>query len=333
MSFNSTLNCFSASYSCACFAERDKFIAKKYEQHIVLTSNPESGHGRRLSWRFMFSEEFVCLRFLDAAFSRFNKILYIVSRIQDAYSYSNTLCVPRADCYIPRFAYASARNSHSCFHLRLLLILITFSFHIYFSFFASFFSATSFININCHVHNGLRVSLSFGTITFRSFYYRHRHFGKIFIRSLFGELVMRCCTVRIVSHTHREKTSFITLLRWDVSEPPSESAIPIPQRALYFRYFNAPHFYCTRSDPICMSVLRCLRLAYEWLVRTHSTLLPLDSFLLQSIYSRSINSNCTHAPLSTAQIYELKLLLSATYAAHRKIVKKNLSPEHTFFPS
>lgn len=39
-------------------------------------------------------------------------------------------------------------NSHSCFHLRLLLILITF----FFSYFP-FFSATTFININCHVHN------------------------------------------------------------------------------------------------------------------------------------------------------------------------------------
>lgn len=43
---------------------------------------------------------------------------------------------------------------------------------------------------------------------------------------------------------------------------------------------------------------------WDWLmnglVRTHSTPFPLDSFLLQSIYSRSINSNCTHAPLSTS---------------------------------
>lgn len=203
----------------------------------------------------------------------------------------------------------------------------------YFSLFASFFSATSFININCHVHNGLRVSLSFGTITFRSFYYRHRHFGKIFIRSLFGELVMRCCTVRIVSHTHREKNIFYysSPLRcfWATigvcnANSTARALFPLLQCAALLLYSLWSHLH------ECSQVFE----TGLWMAcKNSSTPFPLDSILLQSIYSRSINSNCTHAPLSTAQIYELKLLLSATYAAHRKIVKKNLSPEHTFFPS
>lgn len=70
---------------------------------------------------------------------------------------------------------------HSCLHLRLPLILITFSF--------SPTPATSFININCHVHNVKCFSAeSSETITSRSFYYRHRHFGK-YSPSLFAPCV------------------------------------------------------------------------------------------------------------------------------------------------
>lgn len=97
------------------------------EKHIELTSNQKQNR-QWVDWvENLCSQRRTFLLRLHFYFtSRFNKILYWIFKCAFSRVY-------RAHCYIP------AR----VLHLRLLLILIT----------LSYFSATSFININCHVHN------------------------------------------------------------------------------------------------------------------------------------------------------------------------------------
>lgn len=139
MSFESTLNCFSGFHSCTVQNVINLSLEeRKKEKHIVLTSSQKQNPHTDDDW-----VEYLCSQRNIFIFSRFNKNLYWIASGGDAHSYSNTRSREWfGHCYIPR---SVSYNSHSCFHLRLLLILITFCF------LPS--SATSFININCHVHN------------------------------------------------------------------------------------------------------------------------------------------------------------------------------------
>ena len=229
---------------------------------------------------------------------------------------------------------------HSCFHLRLLLILITFFIFSFLPFF--FFLATTFININCHVHN-VKCSLSrfihhphvsisvVGLLLFAPFYYRHRHLAK----SLFvGRWKMKKKEKYwSISHKLSGKPFFFPWRseiflngRWQAGIPFSGISIPFLFPLLLLLCWSHSHeclpyfqmFWSIFDEGDCS-----LSLCYS-LTRFHA---PTKYLLLLHI-----NSNCTYASTFFTKIWTRENFYCQQHKARGFIVKivKKMNFRHKF---
>ena len=209
-----------------------------FEAYCIDIKN-ENGIGwRRLSWEFMFSVEFFFFFFLltFCIFSRFNKNLYWIAT--EAHSNSNVRALLFPHFHFLQFPFM--------FHLRLLLILITFSFHIY-------FSATSFINIDCHVHNVKYALLPFTpleTIIFIividtwKIFFHHCLQPDCTMPFLIAENLFPRCDLRFYS-----------------------SEFPVAISSRFISASLTPHFYY--ADPICMNVCDIFQMLHIFIFSIH----------------------------------------------------------------
>lgn len=281
-------------------------------------------HRERLSREFMLCEAAAEASLI--LFSRFNKNLCSASG-RLTHSYSNTR--------------SRERLEHCCAHPRtpLARLFLPIPIHVpseiatdFNNIFLSYFSATSFININCHVHNVKCFLAPLETITFRFFYYRHRHLEKYFLLAGIVRGGFDCCNMRGTSHSGKPFAMRDALNRIALQNAASSSSGNFI--SLYFRYFM-PHFYYV--DPICMSVchlLRCCECARGCVEPREVFATALNLATRQSIYSWSINSNRTHVSLCKAQIYELSFYCPTPWGkTHRETAKRESFWDYSSFSS